>query len=668
MMEIWQKHRKRRPLKIALLFFLLSGIFFLAGCPVQQRVCGTDAIQYCDVRGNFTGQWYDFYERALSCMEGGCYASAQEDLTEAIARRYEDQRRARAMGMHFLDYFPHRELGLVHYLSGNDESARDQLELSIAQYPSEKAHYYLDLVRKRLMASRQLHPTAPVILLSSPEADEKEAVIWTRDDPVRIAGIAKDEQFVSAVRIGEKEAFLEASGREVQFEEQLRLDGGRHEIPVVAENLPGQKTVRKLIFQVDRSGPVLLIERFVPRYFVKGHLFDDAGGLSLSINGRPAELSPGKRVGFDFELSMEEDHVEIAAWDRLGNETRILLPDSGAEAASGPLFASNDPLFALWAGRSNRDAGPIIRIDGLAHEDLIYRESLPLEAELKGANNIETVEVNGADVPVGLPGKHLFINRFVRLAQGRNEITVQATDARGLTSHLRLPLIRKVPEVMQVKHRYGLSIHPFEFTQGAADRLLFQYRFLDHLVELKRFRLMVNEDLRSSFAAQNLLKNQGEMPENGNGAPHAVLLGILYETREGMEIAARIVEIESRQTLATADVFLPANGENGMDQMSARLARKFFRSFPMVTSDIIHIFGDRMEVKPTQWMPVKGNLRVGWPLLVYREQSPENDLHGSDMPVLQETSVIEIGDGTFSAELADQEKGKIRLMDRVITR
>jgi hypothetical protein len=61
--------------------------------------------------GAFRGRWWNYYERGVSLADKHLWNDAETDLREALRQRGQDQRRARTYGMHFLDYFPHRELG-----------------------------------------------------------------------------------------------------------------------------------------------------------------------------------------------------------------------------------------------------------------------------------------------------------------------------------------------------------------------------------------------------------------------------------------------------------------------------------------------------------------------------------------------------------------------------
>ena len=64
-----------------------------------------NGVTYCKADGNFTHEWYDYYERGLSCMEGECYEYALADFDTAIGKRPDDKRMARTFGMHLKDYF-----------------------------------------------------------------------------------------------------------------------------------------------------------------------------------------------------------------------------------------------------------------------------------------------------------------------------------------------------------------------------------------------------------------------------------------------------------------------------------------------------------------------------------------------------------------------------------
>ena len=135
---------------------------------------------YGKTRGAFfRHRWWNYYERGLSFAEGEFYREAIADLTDAISQREIDQRMARTYGLHFIDYFPHRELGVIYYQMGNLDGARSELEISLSQFPSAKARFYLDRVRKGLIQSK-----AEVVMPPKLTLDFGTDEVWTREDPV----------------------------------------------------------------------------------------------------------------------------------------------------------------------------------------------------------------------------------------------------------------------------------------------------------------------------------------------------------------------------------------------------------------------------------------------------------------------------------------------------
>ena len=151
------------------LTLILAVIVVILSC--AQKPAGTVYVkngkQYGQVAGTFRHRWWNYYERGVSYADGEFYPEAVSDFKEAIRQRESDRRRARTYGMHFADYFPHRELGIVHYFLGDLQSARQELELSLMQFPSAKARFYLDRVRKSLIEKQKKAVSPPFLTWTS---------------------------------------------------------------------------------------------------------------------------------------------------------------------------------------------------------------------------------------------------------------------------------------------------------------------------------------------------------------------------------------------------------------------------------------------------------------------------------------------------------------------
>ena len=139
-----------------LLICLVLSIVATSGC-VKEDVsegCIKGGQQYGITKGLFQGRWYHYYERGLSFAEGDCWGKAERDLREALKQRDDgDRRRARTYGIHFVDYFPHRELGIVLFHQKRYADAIRELEASLNAAVTAKAEFYLDQSRKALILS-----------------------------------------------------------------------------------------------------------------------------------------------------------------------------------------------------------------------------------------------------------------------------------------------------------------------------------------------------------------------------------------------------------------------------------------------------------------------------------------------------------------------------------
>jgi len=93
-------------------------------------------------------RFYNYYSEGLRFMELKDWMRAIEEFKSAASLEFEDAGRKRTYGTRFIEYFPHREMGVAHYYLGEFEQARKELELSAAYEDDERTNEYLQLVRK----------------------------------------------------------------------------------------------------------------------------------------------------------------------------------------------------------------------------------------------------------------------------------------------------------------------------------------------------------------------------------------------------------------------------------------------------------------------------------------------------------------------------------------
>ena len=101
-------------------------------------------ISICIVsQASAAGEWYLLYEQGVSAMEKGDYKSAEKLFRQAIAGNPAEKKKIRTYGMHFIEYFPHRELGICLYKLGDTAGAQIELKRSLQDEPSDRANEYM---------------------------------------------------------------------------------------------------------------------------------------------------------------------------------------------------------------------------------------------------------------------------------------------------------------------------------------------------------------------------------------------------------------------------------------------------------------------------------------------------------------------------------------------
>lgn len=89
------------------------------------------------------GKFYNYYEEGLAYMKKGDWDRAIEEFKAAASLEFKDRTNVRTYGMHFIEYFPHREMGICYFNLGDTENAAKQLEISRAFSSSKRAAEYL---------------------------------------------------------------------------------------------------------------------------------------------------------------------------------------------------------------------------------------------------------------------------------------------------------------------------------------------------------------------------------------------------------------------------------------------------------------------------------------------------------------------------------------------
>jgi len=89
-------------------------------------------------------KFYNYYDKGLKYMEKQDWLRAAEEFKSAISLEFEDAKRKRTYGTRFIQYFPHRELGIAYYQLEEFDKSMGELQLSLAYKFSKRAKEYVD--------------------------------------------------------------------------------------------------------------------------------------------------------------------------------------------------------------------------------------------------------------------------------------------------------------------------------------------------------------------------------------------------------------------------------------------------------------------------------------------------------------------------------------------
>ena len=632
-------------LSVILFFILFCGY----GCMPPRPVCIKNGKDYCKIDGTFGYEWFDYYRRALSCIEGEFYEQALTDLNKAEKQRFEDQRMAKIYGMRLMDYFPHREKGLIYYLLGDYDTAKSELELSIRHYPSEKASHYLDKVRKHIMEREKIAVSVPRIFVESD-------IIWTKADSVMVSGIAEDEQYISEIIVDGIPIQIEFSGRKISFEEILVLNEGKHDIDIIARNLMGGQEKRQITIYADRSGPTIILTETDPAAGVKGYLYDESGEISLTVNGEKKIVVQGKESPFSLAPESGQKSIVLLAEDKLGNQTEAnihpeMIRESAQRMNLRVMLAQHSPSIVtdgagfMITGLNPQNPGPEIILNESLDQNPVFEEMIALQGQVRGKRRIEEILING--VPVHRkPGQIIFFNHSLRLRNGENQIVIRAQDESGAETIHEMVILRQVPEPLRPEYRCTFKTNAFKMlTVNDAEpglENLFRSLFLSHLISKKRFHIRVSEKLYPGAAER---------------AVRFMLSGYVHKTRNGIEIVAQVSDMQTSQILNEEyvtpkyiDIYSESADLPVLKSLAAELSEKFHTAFPLVKGKIIRK-GERVLVL------MEKTVRMEWPLVV-----------GTDTEFIGDALIAEgYQSGKCGIELVNGNKDELVIGNWVVT-
>jgi hypothetical protein len=292
------------------------------------------------------GRWWDYYKRGCFNLERGRYEKAFSDFEQAIGKNNVDKRDTRTYGIHFIDYFPNRELGVVCCLQLEHETnvakkeelfskAKDHLKDSLNQEETSRAKFYLR------RAAELYDRKPPLVWIENDKIDRWETLptlYINRYEATLEIRASDDESFVDTVWCGGTRLFIESAEETFEQDTVVTVDPNDKEKTVVvkAVDLAGnasQPAVVRLIVDTVPPSAVAKVHADKVRLSLLGahipvDIFaeDDRGLKTVRVCGDPYDNRDCRgQVRWEgrFFAEPNDRSLTFEITDRAGNSTTL---------------------------------------------------------------------------------------------------------------------------------------------------------------------------------------------------------------------------------------------------------------------------------------------------------------------------------------------------------
>ena len=627
--------------------------------------------------GAFRGKWWNYYERALESAEKNDWQAALADLQQAVKLRDQDQRMARTYGMHFVDYFPHRELGVVYFNQGDMTKAAHELEVSVKSEETAKASFYLNKVKQQSLQQQKAGVALPEITIVSPA---NGTVVKTSS--VVLKGKASGAGQIAHITINDSPYRFDRARENMEFTQEVPVVDGRNELVVAATDLLGNISKKTLTIVVDRDGPSVQIFDVKPeqegnKQYVRviGEVSDATWISKLSVNGQPIDVSGEKNhpLNLRFEKGSHAK-LKVEALDPFENETAAEIDvDKDLVAFNRPfepfLIALNTDKIIGFDKRP-----PEVALKASAEVPTVFSEKYCVEGQAFDNLNVGRIVINNKEV-FARTGKQIFFSKVVDLREGKNTIAIDVYDTSDNKTSKTLSVTRKIPSVMQNASRMSITLLPFDSAK-AGDRIQLAYdQLIGAFVDQKRFSVIERAKLEQILLEQKLTKEKLTDPENSIRvgklmSADAILATTVREDAKSLEIVARIISTETSEVLGVKDAFAEDKSLTTVKELMAGLASKIAAEFPVAEGMVVKASGKNVLMDVGETSNMKKNMTV---IVFRRGEEIKHPVTGKslgfDTIKLAEGRIEEVQAAFSKVRLLDKPGTKeIRVKDLIITK
>jgi len=686
-MKIFNIYLKKKVILIML-------IIINTGCAVNApKPCIKNGKAYGVYNGMFRGKWWNYYQVAVSYTDGICLEDAENAFKKALEKNDSDERDAVTYGMHRINYFPHRELGIIYYYQKKYNDAIKELELSINNEKSGRAIHYLNKSRRSLVLSKEMDKDPPRIIINKPNKNNR----ITSNYYYLVTGDTIDNTFVNNISINGKNIEIEEILPKISFEHSVLLKPGKNIINCEVQDVAKNTYSKQEIMILDIQGPVIGIASFNNEHNdcnLKASVYDESGIKTILIRSDDKTLFQKKEnqkiVNIDeqFTIGSMKSNVSIIAEDSIGNisEYNIDISDYNQKRLStlraDSLLASNTFIPSIVKIDNEQSAKPVIQLAGIPEEHDVYLDELWIRVEIfhtKKINNIEMYlnEKIIAQCSSYMIGFNFFQSIFLALDEDKNILRIVVDD--GDKTEKKFIINQK--EIDNSETMLPIAMIPTNSDQKDSQM---EYRLLYWLNKINRFNIMPMRDmdqLKGAHSAEqtdliscvdngldqpplwvlkwsfeeNTSINKAKMAMNKNDSTSLtfkfkdmVELKTQYSKDKkdkkipSLEINAQIFDYENYNSLITS---LYIYGEdvdkhNLTEFVCQGLAQNLFNQFPIVKGMVSNVENNKIFIKHGKNKKIKRGVRLVIYDQVFIRDMLEQDKAFEDLSIISEARII----------------------------
>jgi hypothetical protein len=593
--------------------------------------------------GDFRGRWWNYYDRGVSRLNEERYEEAAADLREALRGRSRDAWSARTYGLHFTEYFPNRELGVLYYHQGQLNEAEAALQKSLNDVDTARAHHYLDLVKKAQIAQGIItDESAPTITAGLGN------VLLTGSREVPLAIHASDDVGVAEVRVNGSRLYQRGSVTEKTFTDTLIFEEGEHAVAVEADDLADRSASESITVQVDVTAPTIAVFEPAPELVteagqvkLRGACADNFGITEVRLGEQVIASGGGGQLRLDFEvpltLTAGANAFPLTVVDAAGNTNSTVVNVYRGDRASREaklwwlqhraperlrVAGTGEMLAAVLASAYTAAESPIdislIFPETAQPDEVLARNEIPLKVDVLARTQLASLRVNrdepliAKEVPVvsdpqggETEMKYTFDTR-ISLARGTNDITITAADSAGNSAQERLAIKAEFVITDTPDSKMPLAILAFaeERPEGSVPSENLRLELQQQLLDQGRFDVVERNRLAEVLTEQQLSEALGDRDaalQLGAVIPaQAFLVGNVTAKEGGQEVKVQVVSTETTRVIAIVDTFITEAGsadaiEIGIREIAAQLAEKY----PRLTGELLQVSGDTVAASYT---------------------------------------------------------------------